>query len=119
MRFIYIHGWLTLASQDSWQQKDSLPSPIFWAQFQVGLLDWAGKGKQQFQVMKIYLEGGMTQTVHTTVFKWSLPAWKEQWAASLTSGEIVVEASMSPPALHVTEKTPGGLLTLTANALLY
>ena len=58
MGFIYIHGWPTLASQDSWQQKASLPSPIFWAQFQVGLLDQAGKGKQQFQVMKIYLGGG-------------------------------------------------------------
>lgn len=59
MGFIYICVWLTLvASQDSWQQKASLPSPIFWAQFPADLLDQEGKGKQQFQVMKIFLGGG-------------------------------------------------------------
>lgn len=58
MGFIYIYGWLTLARQDSWQQKASLPSPIFWAQLQPDLLNQGGRGKQQLQVMKIFLGGG-------------------------------------------------------------
>lgn len=114
--FIYIHLWLTLASQDSWQQKASVPSPIFWAQLQVGLLDWAGTGKQHENLLE---EGVVTQTAPTTVFEWSLPAWKKWWADSLASGKIAVEASMSPPTPHVAEETLGGLPTLTANAFLY
>lgn len=59
MGFIYIYVWLTpVVSQDSWQQKASIPSPIFWAQFPPDLLDQQGKGKQHFQVMKIFLWGG-------------------------------------------------------------
>lgn len=118
MGFIYIHLWLTLASQDSWKQKASVPSPIFWAQFQVGLLDWAGKGKQH-ENENLLGEGVVTQTALTTVFEWSLPDWKKQWAASVASGETAVEASMSLPVPHVAEKTLGGLPTLTANSLLY
>lgn len=43
MGFIYIHGWLTLASQDSWQQKASLPSPHILGTISTWL---AGPGRQ-------------------------------------------------------------------------
>lgn len=120
MGFIYILGWLTLASKDSWQLKTSLPSPFYlWAQFQVGLLDWADKGKQQFPVTKKYW--GDTHKQHTQLhsLEWSLSALKEQWAASLTNGHVVGEASMRLPPPRVTEKRLDGLLTPTAKGLLH
>ena len=113
--FIYIHEWLTLESQDSWQQKASLPSPIFWAQFHIGLLDWAGEGKQQFQVMKIswrevhtnstynwrYVD--FTQTVKSTCMKRAVSCLINKWRNSSGSQH---EPSCSPCYTEDTGWTP-------------